>query len=474
MSSLPYRFPDQYNQPLPAATAPSNMVTQRFCLRWNNHQSNLLSVFDQLLHDESFVDVTLAVEGQLLRAHKMILSACSPYFQTLFVNHPDKHPIVILKDVLYSDMKSLLDFMYRGEVSVDQDRLTHFLRVAESLRIKGLTEVNEEKCDNIANSLTQQNSTNIPNLQRIQQQHQNKRFASASSPPSGSFNMLGNYLMQPKRKRGRPRRLSGNSNGDESEAKDSVVQGSPEMLEVKMGMDGFTGNHSDGSSSKEEEDNAKVKEEGGEPVAGTSQEGRFDERRNSDDMPVASKQLQNNNVHCINFNSSLRREFGLPQSISIPQTEPLELRVDKSHPPREESLCSDLVVDESPVENGNGEVSRRPQGGKMVDIDEFMNYEVIEDDPQYDGPVCRYINYSKKISDPDKSARDFCIREKDNLYRCTVCDRVYTHISNFCRHYMTSHKMDVKMYTCPVCCKDFTRKDNMLAHLKIIHKQNAT
>lgn len=57
------------------------MASQRFCLRWNNHQSNLLSVFDQLLHDESFVDVTIAVEGQFLRAHKMVLSACSPYFQ---------------------------------------------------------------------------------------------------------------------------------------------------------------------------------------------------------------------------------------------------------------------------------------------------------------------------------------------------------------------------------------------------------
>ena len=59
------------------------MASQRFCLRWNNHQSNLLSVFDQLLHDEAFVDVTLAVEGQLLRAHKMVLSACSPYFQVV-------------------------------------------------------------------------------------------------------------------------------------------------------------------------------------------------------------------------------------------------------------------------------------------------------------------------------------------------------------------------------------------------------
>ena len=60
------------------------MASQRFCLRWNNHQSNLLSVFDQLLHDESFVDVTLAVEGHALRAHKIVLSACSPYFQVKY------------------------------------------------------------------------------------------------------------------------------------------------------------------------------------------------------------------------------------------------------------------------------------------------------------------------------------------------------------------------------------------------------
>lgn len=59
----------------------NNGQSQRFCLRWNNHQSNLLTVFDQLLTSEAFVDVTLAVEGQMLRAHKMVLSACSPYFQ---------------------------------------------------------------------------------------------------------------------------------------------------------------------------------------------------------------------------------------------------------------------------------------------------------------------------------------------------------------------------------------------------------
>uniref|UniRef100_A0A0C9QHU2 Ttk_4 protein n=1 Tax=Fopius arisanus TaxID=64838 RepID=A0A0C9QHU2_9HYME len=225
------------------------MASQRFCLRWNNHQSNLLSVFDQLLHDEAFVDVTLAVEGQLLKAHKMVLSACSPYFQALFVGHPDKHPIVILKDVPYVDMRSLLDFMYRGEVSVDQERLTAFLRVAESLRIKGLTEVNEDKCDlpSITSSLLGNQNTvppPPPNLHRINQigphNVSHKRFHHMSSHP-----LLGSALTAPKRKRGRPRKLSGSSDtpigegsrDDLQTCSSDLVQGSPEMMEMKMGID---------------------------------------------------------------------------------------------------------------------------------------------------------------------------------------------------------------------------------------------
>ena len=56
-------------------------MSQQYCLRWNNHQHNLLSVFEDLLHHEAFVDVTLACDGLQLKAHKMVLSACSPYFK---------------------------------------------------------------------------------------------------------------------------------------------------------------------------------------------------------------------------------------------------------------------------------------------------------------------------------------------------------------------------------------------------------
>ncbi|KAK3932157.1 Protein bric-a-brac 2 [Frankliniella fusca] len=120
---------------------------QQFCLRWNNYQSNLTHVFDQLLQNESFVDVTLACEGHSVKAHKMVLSACSPYFQTLFFENPCKHPIVILKDIRWPELKAVVEFMYKGEINVSQEQIGPLLQVAESLKIRGLADVTGEESD---------------------------------------------------------------------------------------------------------------------------------------------------------------------------------------------------------------------------------------------------------------------------------------------------------------------------------------
>jgi len=116
---------------------------QRFSLRWNNYQSHLVTAFESLMEEKEFVDVTLGVEGKKLPAHKMLLSACSPYFRELLKGNQCSHPIIVLRDVKYDDLTSLLQFMYNGEVNVAQEQLNSFLKTAESLKIRGLTD-NEE------------------------------------------------------------------------------------------------------------------------------------------------------------------------------------------------------------------------------------------------------------------------------------------------------------------------------------------
>lgn len=116
------------------------METEQFSLCWNNFHNNLSSGFNSLLQDEDLVDVTLAAEGKYLKAHKAVLSVCSSYFKELFRVNPCKHPIVILQGVSYEALKNLLQFMYQGEVSVTQDEIPAFMKVAETLKVKGLTE----------------------------------------------------------------------------------------------------------------------------------------------------------------------------------------------------------------------------------------------------------------------------------------------------------------------------------------------
>lgn len=114
------------------------MAVDQFCLKWNNFQTSIITAFESLQSTEDLADVTLTCEGLNVKAHKIILSACSTYFRSVFKENPCPHPIVILKDILYVDLLAILNFMYHGEVLVMKDQLQSFLQTAEVLQVSGL------------------------------------------------------------------------------------------------------------------------------------------------------------------------------------------------------------------------------------------------------------------------------------------------------------------------------------------------
>ena len=117
---------------------------EKFCLRWNDFESNVSVAFRELREEKDFFDVTLACEDSQVSAHKVILSACSPFFRSVLRKNPHQHPLLYLKGVKYQEMLAVLNFMYQGEVNVAQEELNSFLAVAEDLRVKGLTQSTEE------------------------------------------------------------------------------------------------------------------------------------------------------------------------------------------------------------------------------------------------------------------------------------------------------------------------------------------
>jgi hypothetical protein len=129
-----------------------------FRLKWNDHHNVFFSTAEQLCNGDHLTDVTLSCGDKEFAAHKLVLSICSSYFNQLFAprpnsenrrrrRHEDSAVIVYLKDVDPGHMELLMNYMYRGEINVEENELMGLLATAKSLQIKGLTEADAEEDD---------------------------------------------------------------------------------------------------------------------------------------------------------------------------------------------------------------------------------------------------------------------------------------------------------------------------------------
>ena len=158
-----------------------------FRLKWNDHHSVFFSSAEQLCHGDHLTDVTLSCGTKEFSAHKLVLSICSNYFNQLFAPRPegrksrrpaDSAAIVYLKDVDPKHMELLLNYMYRGEINVEEKELMGLLATAKGLQIKGLTESDADEDDS--------DTANEQNTEQTRPSS-NKRPAPVSRPvPSSS------------------------------------------------------------------------------------------------------------------------------------------------------------------------------------------------------------------------------------------------------------------------------------------------
>ncbi|CAL4236192.1 unnamed protein product, partial [Meganyctiphanes norvegica] len=127
----------------------NKMDDELLSLKWNS-QKNIFFEYLKILREKStYSDATLTVEGKFYPVHKLVMSTYSEYFCNIFEKTPCKSPVIVLQDIQSHDLEALLDYMYLGEVIVDQNNLASLLKTAEFLSIKGL-------------ALPDKDSTNLP------------------------------------------------------------------------------------------------------------------------------------------------------------------------------------------------------------------------------------------------------------------------------------------------------------------------
>jgi len=126
--------------------------SDKFCLRWNEFESNLSSAIQEVESEKCLYDVTVACDGGgEFPAHRLVLSACSLVLRQVLCRKSQlgggltQHQVVYLRGVTSQDLKFILSFMYQGEVSLAQHQLNSFLAVAEDLQVKGLIQKESER-----------------------------------------------------------------------------------------------------------------------------------------------------------------------------------------------------------------------------------------------------------------------------------------------------------------------------------------
>ena len=114
-------------------------MAEKFCLKWNDFNSNVSKSFGLFRNEAYLHDVTLVSDDhKTVSAHKLVLSACSEYFRDIFKNNSHSHPLLCLDGISTEDLRNIMEYMYNGEVNIFQDKLDRFLGVAQRFKLEGL------------------------------------------------------------------------------------------------------------------------------------------------------------------------------------------------------------------------------------------------------------------------------------------------------------------------------------------------
>ena len=126
----------------------------KYNFTWDKHTDHFRDVLYNMMNTKVLTDVTLVCDDQQeFRAHKVILSACSPVFSKIIEKLSNKDSVVYLRGVYSQEMKAILDFMYLGQTLIDKAQVQQFLSTAENLQIKDLWDKNFE--NSVGNEITQ-------------------------------------------------------------------------------------------------------------------------------------------------------------------------------------------------------------------------------------------------------------------------------------------------------------------------------
>ncbi|XP_068617765.1 zinc finger and BTB domain-containing protein 44-like isoform X2 [Battus philenor] len=403
-----------------------------FHLKWNNHLQNLSQLFTTIYSSSALADVTLSCRDGTLKAHKLVLSACSPYFEQIFKDNPCQHPIVILKGIPFSEINLLVEFMYKGSVDVQELDLQSLMHTASELEIRGLA---YEARDNAAQLLNvnleypsySQTVTPVPTQQTYTQ-------ARTDVERLKQIHMYQQTMMRAEEIR---RRRREDPPGTNTAVNNILAAAAREMEEARQ------------AARNSERVVASIQtEQEGSTVSSESKRESEEERpkkRVSILSPEDDKLRAKKKAMTVRFQDDNKTEER-PNKVTSPGVANIDPR-------------NDVESKQGGIKVVQLAVLQKPTNNEHDDSDEKAGKPGIEDDEETDS--------SGSIS--DSAAND---SQDGRPHVCDVCDLRFQRSSHLSRHRLT-HTGE-RPFTCGGCGRSFARSDKLRVHTKICEREDPT
>merc|ERR1712012_352583 len=138
-------------------------MSEKFLISRDHFESNLRRSLNVLKNEEDFQDVTLVTDDfHQVRANKLLLSASSEYFKTILLINKHSHPLLCLDGIKFTELKNILEYIYNGEVRLEQKHLERFINVAKRLKLEGITN-DQDKSGKSEKKDYPKNKKDVPN-----------------------------------------------------------------------------------------------------------------------------------------------------------------------------------------------------------------------------------------------------------------------------------------------------------------------
>ena len=385
-----------------------NTVADNYNIEWEDYKETVSLSFKQLRQENVLCDVTLVTDDDIhLSAHKVVLSACSTFFKSIFTKTSHPNPLLYLGSVDSKTINYILDYVYAGRVQIFEEDVGNFLKLAKQLKIEGLTLTDKHKSE-VGKKVQSKQAKEDPKIDEVQ----------------AFLNTIEDISKEP--------RKESRENITRKQLENKV---SPDVQEAMVCM--------------------KVEEEANTSIEETELEETSEDVIENEE----SKEEDKAGVQCPICYKHYKNKMSLAAHKS---------KYHRFYEDKEEMNETENNVDCNNFENSNNSFDTTSILADPLEERESLRSTNTEiEDTQAEDFSSSRIKVDN-MGEAEEKVKELLLRERDG-FKCAMCGYNAKYWQRVSLHIETH--IDGLEYFCTFCDKQFKRKNTLLVHISNKHKQ---